>query len=50
MDFEKEFMPGSPVEDKVFILRGDKAEELIVSDDDGENFDEEDEAPNVEYD
>lgn len=50
MVFEKEYAPREPIEDKVYILHGGTAEELIVPDDDGESIDEEDEAPHVDYD
>lgn len=49
MVFEKEYAPREPIGDKVYILHGVAAEELIVPDDDGDSIDEE-EAPNVEYD
>lgn len=51
MKFEKEYTPKEPVEDKVFVLKNGRAVEVdIPDDDDGDSFDEEDEAPHVDYD
>lgn len=41
MVFEKEYAPREPIDDKVYILHGGAAEELIVPDDDGDSIDEE---------
>lgn len=48
MDYEKEYLPAEPEDDKVFVLKGSKTVEINVPDDDGNPADEEE--PHVEYD
>lgn len=50
MDYEKEYLPAEPEDDKVFVLKDSKAVEIDVPDDTGSPTDEEDEAPHVDYD